>query len=78
MLVESVKNLILGMAKPNKWGDSWDEIEKNAAAQFLQNDLGRFGKPEEVAGAVAYLMSPYADNITGSILRVDGGQTLSV
>ncbi|WP_221392150.1 SDR family NAD(P)-dependent oxidoreductase [Dyadobacter sp. NIV53] len=78
MLVESVKNLILGMAEQNNWGDSWDEIEKNAASQFLQNDLGRFGKPEEVAGAVAYLMSTYADNITGSILRVDGGQTLSV
>lgn len=78
MLVESVKNLILGMAKQNNWGDNWDEIEKNAAAQFLQNDLGRFGKPEEVAGAVAYVMSSYADNITGSIIRVDGGQTLSV
>lgn len=78
MLVESVKNLIMGMSKQNNWGDTWDEIEKNAAAQFLQNDLGRFGKPEEVAGAVAYLMSSYADNITGSILRVDGGQTLSL
>lgn len=78
MLVESVKNLILGMAEQNNWGDSWDEIEKNAAAQFLQNDLGRFGKPQEVAGAVAYLMSSYADNITGSIIRVDGGQTFSV
>lgn len=78
MLVESVKNLILGMAEQNKWGENWEEIEKNAAAQFLQNDLGRFGKPEEVAGAVAYLLSPYADNITGSILRVDVGQTLSV
>jgi len=78
MMVESVKNLILGMAAQNKWGDDWAEIEKNAASQFLQNDTGRFGKPEEVAGAVAYLMSSYADNITGSIIRVDGGQTFSV
>lgn len=78
MLVESVKSLILGMAEQNNWGEDWDEIEKNAAALFLQNDLGRFGKPEEVAGAVAYLMSSYADNITGSIIRVDGGQTFSV
>lgn len=50
MLVDSVKNLILGMAKQDNWGDTWDEIEKNAAAQFLKNDLGRFGKPEEAAG----------------------------
>jgi 3-oxoacyl-[acyl-carrier protein] reductase len=78
MMVESVKKLILGMAQQNNWGDNWEEIEKNAAAQFIMNDTGRFGKPEEVAGAVAYLLSSYADNITGSILRVDGGQTLSV
>lgn len=78
MLVDSVKNMILAMAEQNNWGNNWPEIEKNAAAQFLQNDLGRFGRPEEVAGAVAYLMSSYADNITGSIIRVDGGQTFSV
>jgi len=78
MLVDSVKNLILGMAEKNKWGETWEEIEKNAAKAFLQNDLGRFGRPEEVAGAVSYLMSSYADNITGSIIRVDGGQTFSV
>ena len=78
MLVDSVKNLILGMAEQNKWGETWEEIEKNAATAFLQNDLGRFGRPEEVAGAVAYLMSSFADNITGSIIRVDGGQTFSV
>ncbi len=42
MLVESVKSLILGMALQN----NWDEIERNAAALFLQNDSGRFGKPE--------------------------------
>jgi 3-oxoacyl-[acyl-carrier protein] reductase len=78
IMVESVKNLILGMAKNNNWGDNWDEVEKNAASAFLQNDTGRFGKPEEVAGAVAYLMSSFADNITGSVIRVDGGQTFSV
>jgi 3-oxoacyl-[acyl-carrier protein] reductase len=77
-LVQPVKKLILEMAKQNNWGNNWEEIEKNAASMFVQNDLGRFGKPEEVAGAVAYLMSPYADHITGSIIRVDGGQTLSV
>jgi 3-oxoacyl-[acyl-carrier protein] reductase len=78
VMVESVKNLILGMAAQNNWGDTWEEIEKNAAGQFIQNDSGRFGKPEEVAGAVAYLLSSFADNISGSIVRVDGGQTLSV
>lgn len=35
--------------------------------------LGRFGKPEEVAAAVAFIASSEASYITGSILNVDGG-----
>jgi 3-oxoacyl-[acyl-carrier protein] reductase len=35
--------------------------------------LRRFGRPEEVAHAVWFLASRYADYITGQILNVDGG-----
>jgi len=35
--------------------------------------LGRYGKPEEVAAAVAFLASPAAGYITGTTLNVDGG-----
>ena len=35
--------------------------------------LGRFGKPEEVANAIAFLASPDASFITGVILNIDGG-----
>jgi 3-oxoacyl-[acyl-carrier protein] reductase len=35
--------------------------------------LGRYGKPEEVAAAVAFLASPAAAYITGVSLNVDGG-----
>ena len=37
--------------------------------------LGRYGKPEEVAAAVAFLASPAAAYITGATLNVDGGFT---
>jgi len=35
--------------------------------------LGRFGKPEEIAGAVRFLCSDEAAFITGDVLLVDGG-----
>ncbi|MCZ7645443.1 MAG: SDR family oxidoreductase [Planctomycetota bacterium] len=35
--------------------------------------LLRFGKPEEVADAIAFLCSPLSAHVSGQVLRVDGG-----
>ena len=35
--------------------------------------LGRLGQPEEIAAAIAYLASPEAGFVTGTILDIDGG-----
>ncbi|MBA4224490.1 MAG: short-chain dehydrogenase [Methylobacterium sp.] len=40
-----------------------------------QIPAGRFARPEEVAGLAAFLMSPPAAYITGTVLPIDGGLT---
>lgn len=47
-----------------------EEIKEMSIKQI---PLGRFGTPEDVAGAVAFLVSPAARYITGHTLSVDGG-----
>ena len=39
--------------------------------------LGRLGRPEEIAGAVAFLASPAAAYVTGTTVHVNGGMYMS-
>ena len=47
--------------------------EAQSAALMQQIPLARFGQPEDVAHAVAYLASPQAGYVTGTTLHVNGG-----
>jgi 3-oxoacyl-[acyl-carrier protein] reductase len=38
--------------------------------------LGRIGRPADIAGATAYLLSPLAEFVTGMTLTVDGGMDM--
>lgn len=40
--------------------------------------LGRAASPEEAAGGIAFLCSPWSDYVTGQVLNVSGGVTLGM
>ena len=51
--------------------------EAQKAALLQQIPLGRLGRPEEIANAVAFLASEQAGYITGSELHVNGGMYMN-
>jgi glucose 1-dehydrogenase len=50
-----------------------DEVKRRAVEAEIP--WGRFGEPDEIAAAVAWLASPEAEYVTGTTLFVDGGMT---
>ncbi|MFP4486213.1 MAG: 3-oxoacyl-ACP reductase FabG [Campylobacterales bacterium] len=51
-----------------------DALSAEIKEEYYKNiPLKRFGKPEEVAGAVAFLLSDESSYITGETLKVNGG-----
>jgi 3-oxoacyl-[acyl-carrier protein] reductase len=51
--------------------------EDNRKALLEQIPLGRLGTPQDVAAAVAYLVSPGGGYVTGAVLHVNGGMYMA-
>ena len=75
---EAARMQLIHMGQTHGWGETLEEIEHNATQAIAPNDVGRFGRSEEIAAAVAYLASPIADYVSGATIRVDGGTIRSV
>lgn len=57
--------------------DIWSDVPEEARQMAINLiPLGRKGKPEEIAYAVAFLASSQAAYITGQILGIDGGMAM--
>ncbi|MCV7417417.1 SDR family NAD(P)-dependent oxidoreductase [Mycolicibacterium litorale] len=78
ILTEPTRDMTLRAAAEHGWGPGWDAIEKAASAKWFPNDIGRFGRPEQIAAAVTFLASSHADYISGADLRVDGGTVRTI
>jgi NAD(P)-dependent dehydrogenase (short-subunit alcohol dehydrogenase family) len=71
----------LGSITTERYERFISQQEPAAVAQIEQqirrlHPIGRIGRPEDVAGAVAYLLSQEAGFITGVTLPVDGGRSI--
>jgi gluconate 5-dehydrogenase len=54
-----------------------DAIEDQRQNWLIQRiPMGRFGRPEEITGAIAFLASGASSFMTGQTLVIDGGQTI--
>ncbi|MFI5775082.1 SDR family oxidoreductase [Streptomyces sp. NPDC051658] len=61
------------------WAPAHGMTVEEATAKFPQEaDIARYGRPEEIAELMAFLVSPAARWMTGSTVRMDGGEVKSV
>jgi 3-oxoacyl-[acyl-carrier protein] reductase len=82
-LAQEVRINVLAPGNVLFTGGSWDEKIKENPDQvnmIIESTvpMKRFGSPEEMADAAVFLCSERASFITGSILVVDGGQTVGI
>jgi 3-oxoacyl-[acyl-carrier protein] reductase len=61
------------------WAPLHNMTVEEATAHFpAEAGIARYGEPEEIAELMAFLVSPAARWMTGSVLRMDGGEVKSI
>jgi 3-oxoacyl-[acyl-carrier protein] reductase len=65
----------LDEARAKRENTSYEEVVK---ASLRQIPMGRYGDPTEYGDAAAFLASQNASFITGTVMRVDGGQIQAI
>jgi NAD(P)-dependent dehydrogenase (short-subunit alcohol dehydrogenase family) len=67
------------MAEGNGWTETDPEvIERRLVAERWPNAVGRMGRPDEIAAAIAFVASEEAAFMTGAHIRINGGERPSL
>jgi 3-oxoacyl-[acyl-carrier protein] reductase len=62
-----------------KWAPAHNMTVEEAVKTFPEEvGIARFGKPEEIADLMAFLVSPAAKWLTGASVRMDGGEVKGI
>ncbi len=62
-----------------KWAPAHNMTVEEAVKKFPEEaGISRFGKPEEIADLLAYMVSPEAKWMTGTSVRMDGGEVKGI
>jgi 3-oxoacyl-[acyl-carrier protein] reductase len=64
------------LTAPKHKGDELGVPEAARQAMLQRIPMGRFGEPEDIAGAVLFFASPLSDFVTGQELNVSGGMQI--
>jgi 3-oxoacyl-[acyl-carrier protein] reductase len=73
--IDTARSRSLDEARAQEFGIPTEEQRRNVSEGI---PLGRYGEPEELGRAAAFLLSPAASYITGVSLQVDGGLVSAV
>jgi len=58
-----------------KWAPAHNLSVKEATERFPEQvDISRYGRPEEIADLLGFMVSPFAKWMTGTSVRMDGGE----
>ena len=68
------RNILVNTVQPGPIDTDLNPADGEFAQQMTGLiPLGRYGKVQEIAGAVSFLAGPDASYITGTTLNIDGG-----